>query len=230
VSGALYKSGRRPAIHRITETLLASIFDQGRTRVFGYMSLSVDFDVTALLLAWSQGNAEAREELIPIVYGELRRLAGRALRRESSDLTLQPTVLVHELYQRLIDQRRVKWRDRSHFYAVAGSLMRRIVVDHARRRKALRRGGSCSRVTLDTASEALAAEPEVDVIALDDALKELSRLSEIQARIVELRFFGGLSGDETAEALGISRRTVTRDWGVARVWLYRRLNEQSAAS
>jgi RNA polymerase sigma-70 factor (ECF subfamily) len=194
------------------------------------VSSSVDADVTALLLAWSEGDAEAREQLIPIVYGELRRLAGRALRRERSDLTLQPTVLVHELYQRLIDQRRVTWRDRSHFYAVSGSLMRRIIVDHARRRKALRRGGSSARVSLDTASEALAAQPEVDVIALDDALQELGRRSDIQARIVELRFFAGMSGDETAEALGISRRTVTRDWGVARAWLYRRLNEQSRAS
>jgi RNA polymerase sigma-70 factor (ECF subfamily) len=194
------------------------------------VSSTVDADVTALLLAWSEGDAEAREQLIPIVYGELRRMAGRALRRDRSDLTLQPTVLVHELYQRLIDQRRVKWRDRSHFYAVAASLMRRIVVDHARRRKALRRGGTSPRVSLDGASEALVAQPEVDVIALDDALQELGRLSDVQARIVELRFFAGLSGDETAEALGISRRTVTRDWAVARAWLYRRLNEQSAAS
>jgi RNA polymerase sigma-70 factor (ECF subfamily) len=186
--------------------------------------------VTALLLAWSEGKPEARELLIPIVYAELRRLASRALRRERSDQTLQPTVLVHELYERLIDQRRVKWRDRSHFYAVAGSLMRRIVVDHARRRKALRRGGSTAFLTLDAATEAAVAQPQVDVIALDDALQELGRLSSTQARIVELRFFAGLSGDETAEALGISRRTVTRDWGVARAWLYRRLNEQSVAS
>jgi len=180
-------------------------------------------DVTALLLAWGRGEAEAREELIPLVYAELRRLAGRAMAGERGDHTLEPTALVHETYLRLIRQSGVPWQNRAHFFGVAARLMRQILVDHARAHKADKRGGGKPRLTLDSALAATAGGNEVELLALDDALTELTRIDEDQGRIVELRFFGGLSVVETAEALGISTATVKRDWAVARAWLFRRL-------
>jgi RNA polymerase sigma factor (TIGR02999 family) len=180
-------------------------------------------NVTGLLLRWNQGVEEAREQLIPLVYSELRKLAARSLRGERAGHTLQPTALVHEAYQKLIDQRSVEWQNRAHFYGVAAGLMRRILVDHARRRNARRRGGGAEKVP-DVEDAAGAVGPrDVDLVALDHALLELASFDPQQARIVELRYFGGLSLEETAEAAGISRATVHREWTLARAWLRQRL-------
>jgi RNA polymerase sigma factor (TIGR02999 family) len=179
-------------------------------------------DVTLLLLEWNRGDPGAREKLIPLVYRELRRLAGRSLRGERADHTLQPTALVHEAYLKLVDQRRVRWRNRAHFFAVASALMRRILVDHARRRKAQKRGAGVARVSADETA-AVPWARDVDVLDLDEALTELSDLDPGQGRVVELRFFGGLSIDETAEATGRSKATVNRDWSMAKAWLHDRL-------
>lgn len=181
-----------------------------------------DRDVTELLLQWNEGRPEAREQLIESVYRELRRLAGGLLNGERRDHTLQPTALVHEAYQKLIDQRRVQWQNRAHFFAVAARIMRRILVDHARARRALRRGGRD--VCVPLTDDAAAIEPaDVDLISLDDALSELAALDPDMARIVELRYFGGLTVEESAEAAGVSRATVHRDWNMARAWLRQRL-------
>jgi RNA polymerase sigma factor (TIGR02999 family) len=180
--------------------------------------------VTGLLLEWNQGNSRARAQLISLVYRELRKRAGSLLKLERADHTLQPTALVHEVYLKLIDQQKVSWRNRAHFFAIASSLMRRIVVDHARRHGASKRGGAAERVTL---SEALTSRAsvgrDIDLISLDAALQELAGFDPDQARVVELRFFGGLSLEETAEALGTSLSTVKRDWVMARGWLRLRL-------
>jgi RNA polymerase sigma-70 factor (ECF subfamily) len=180
-------------------------------------------DVTTLLIEWSQGDTAARERLIPLVYRQLRALAGKALQLEPSEVTLQPTALVHELYEKLVDRNRVVWQNRAHFFAIAAVLMRRMLVDHARRRRAQRRGGDVTRVTLTEGENGVVAGAQVDLLALDGALSELAAVDPDQARIVEMRFFGGLTGDETAEVLGISRATVTREWSMARVFLRRRL-------
>jgi RNA polymerase sigma factor (TIGR02999 family) len=178
-------------------------------------------DVTGLLLQWSLGSEAARDQLLPLLYRELRGIAARSMRSERPDHTLQPTALVHETWFKLIDQQRVQWRNRAHFFGVAAALMRRILVDHARKRGAQRRGGGADKLSLEGVP---GAEPQgVDVLALDSALEELSRLDEKQARIVELRFFGGLSAEETAEAVGLSRATVYREWDLAKAWLHRRL-------
>jgi RNA polymerase sigma factor (TIGR02999 family) len=179
-------------------------------------------DITALLLEWSQGSEAARDELIPLLYSELRGIAARSMSAERGEHTLQPTALVHETWFRLIDQRRVQWRDRSHFFGVASGLMRRVLVDHARRRAADKRGGGASPVTLDLEPETHAKS--VDVIALDTALGELALIDETQARIVELRFFGGCSPEETAESVGMSRAAMYREWDLAKAWLFRRLS------
>lgn len=181
--------------------------------------------ITQLLDDWSGGNRAALERLLPIVYGELRRLARRELRRERAGHTLQPTALVHELYVRLVDQRRASWENRAQFFAVAAQLMRRILVDHARARVAAKRGGSSPRVSLDEAGDAIdvAIAPAFEVLAVDRALTRLTLLDPEQARIVELRFFSGLSVDETAHVLGRSPRTIKREWRLAKAWLYRHL-------
>ena len=191
------------------------------------MSAQATGDVTALLRAWDQGQIEARDELIGLVYRELRRIASRSLASERGDHTLQPTALVHEAYERLADLRTARFNDRAHFFAVAAGLMRRILVDHARRRRALRRGGSAEKVQLNAnlVGGASGAD-EVDVIALDVALDELAELDRSQARVVELRFFAGLGPGEIAEATGVSRATVHRQWTMARAWLHRRLNRR----
>lgn len=180
-------------------------------------------DVTGLLLQWNEGSQEARERLIALVYQELRRLAARALRSERSDHTLQPTALVHEAYLKLVDQRKVQWRNRAHFFAVAAGLMRRILVDHARRHRAARRGGTAPKMSIAEDAVAAPGGPDVDLIALDVALTELHAFDPDQSRVVELRFFGGLTVEETAEAVGASRATVQRDWSMARAWLRERL-------
>jgi RNA polymerase sigma factor (TIGR02999 family) len=184
-------------------------------------------DVTALLRAWDEGRGAARDELIALVYRELRRIATRSLALERADHTLEPTALVHEAYERMTDLRTARFRDRAHFFAVAAGLMRRILVDHARRRRALRRGGPLEKVALnENQVPGAAGADEVDVIALDAALTELAELDEGQARVVELRFFAGLGPGEIAEAMGTSRATVHRQWTMARAWLHRQLNRR----
>jgi RNA polymerase sigma factor (TIGR02999 family) len=176
--------------------------------------------VTRLLVEWTEGRTEAREELMPLVYEELRRIAGSRLRGERADHTLQATAIVHEAYMRLVDQTRVEWRNRAHFFAIAARMIRRILVDYARRRAAGKRGGGNVQITLD---EQLLASPErhLDLVALDEAMMAFSELDPDLARLVELRFFGGLTIKETAEVLGISPATVKREWAVARAWLHR---------
>jgi RNA polymerase sigma factor (TIGR02999 family) len=189
---------------------------------------STPSDVTQLLVAWGAGDAAAGDRLVPAVYAELRRQAARAMRRESFENTLQTTALVHEAYLRLVDQRRVVWRSRAHFFGVAAQLMRRILVDHARGRHAAKRGGGLQQLALLDADVAIpaAAEAGVEVIALHEALERLAALDPVQARLVELRYFGGLSIEETAEALDVSPATVKREWAIARAWLRRELGTQ----
>ncbi len=179
-------------------------------------------DVTHLLLAWCDGSQQALDELMPLIYDELHRLAARTMRRERSDHTLQPTALVNEAYLRLIDQRRVRWRNRAHFIGVAAQLMRRVMVKHAERLRTAKRGGGVRPVVFE---EALAPDKatEAHILALDEALVRLQKLDQRQGQIVELRYFGGLSGQEIADFLDISRRTVDREWRLARTWLKREL-------
>ena len=180
--------------------------------------------ITQLLIEWNNGRNGALEDLLPLVYGELRRLAAHRLRREAPDHTLQPTALVHEAYIRLVDQRRVRWQNRAHFYGVAAHIMRRILVDQARARKADKRGGGWERVTL-IGDKTPNGSREVDVLALDAALARLAALDAEQERIVELRYFGGLTLEETAEVVGISTATVKREWAIARAWLRAELSD-----
>lgn len=179
-------------------------------------------DVTQLLLAWSSGRREALDQLLPLVYHELRKIAERYLRRERSGHTLQTTALVHEAYLKLIDQRQVQWQNRAHFFGIAAQAMRRILVDHARSRQTGKRGGL--RLTLDENLD-VSDERAADLLALDDALNALAALDPQKSRIVELRYFGGLSIEETAEVLGIGTATVTRQWRLARAWLYGEINK-----
>ena len=182
-------------------------------------------NVTQLLISWGNGNKEALDKLLPLVYDELRRQAARYLRRERAGHTLQTTALIHEAYLRLVDQKNVHWQNRAHFFGLAAQLMRRILVDHARTKKRDKRGGSDIRVSL-TGVQVLAKSQEVDVVALDEALDRLEQLDEQQSRIVELRFFSGLTVEETAEALSISPATVKRDWSMAKAWLHRELSSE----
>jgi len=181
-------------------------------------------DVTRLLEAMNDGDPEAGDRLIPIVYDELRRLATAYMRRERGGHTLQPTTLVHEAYLKLVDQRSVLWQGRSHFFGIAAQAMRRILVDHARRRTASRRGGGRRDTLLD--DYPAPEENPLDLISLDVALEQLMRVDARQARTVELRFFGGLSVEETARVLGVSQVTVKRDWRHAKAWLYRAMEGQ----
>lgn len=178
-------------------------------------------DVTALLLAWSEGNESARSRLIDVVYDELRRVARRQLRGERNDHSLAPTALVHEIYLKLVDQRRVRWENRAHFFSIAARLMRRVLVDHARTRAAAKRGRDVT-VALE-AVDAQTAPLDVDVIALDAALDKLAAIDARQSRLVELRFFAGLTVEETAAVLEVAPITVKRDWTHARAWLFREL-------
>ena len=180
-------------------------------------------DVTRLLAETAAGHEEAAARLFPIVYDELRRLAASALRRERADHTLQPTALVHEAFLRLVDVPDAQWHDRGHFVAVAARAMRRVLVDHARGRNALKRGSAEVRVPIDDVDVPSGQAGDVDLVALDDALGRLAAVDERQARIVELRFFGGLTVEETAALIGSSPRTVKRDWHMARAWLRREL-------
>jgi RNA polymerase sigma-70 factor (ECF subfamily) len=179
-------------------------------------------NVTQLLLGWGKGDKEALDQLLPIVYEELRRQAAHYLRRERVGHTLQTTALIHEAYLRLIDQRNVQWQNRAQFFGIAAQLMRRILVDHARTKKRAKRGGSDIRVSLGEAN-ALTRVQDLDVVALHEALERLELIDEQQSKIVELRFFSGLTVEETAEVLSISTATVKRDWSMAKAWLHREI-------
>lgn len=174
--------------------------------------------ITALLHQLSEGNREVEPDLIPQIYGELRRLAARYMRHERKNHTLQPTALVHEAYERLVQQPQVPWQSRAHFYATASQLMRHILVDHARTRQAAKRGGIQQQVTLDE-SVLSAMDQSIDMLALHEALERLERFDVRQARIIELHFFGGLTFEEIAMVMQLSERTVKRDWSMARAWL-----------
>jgi len=182
-------------------------------------------DVTDLLLSWRQGDAAALDRLVPLVYDELRRVARRHLRGEPPGHALQATALVHEVYLRLVDIDRMTLTSRAHFFGVAATLMRQIVVDHARRQRADKRGGGATMLSLDEASPV--ATSTVDVLALDEALDALSAIDARQCQVVELRFFAGLTIDEAATALGISSATVEREWALAKAWLYRHLSSHA---
>lgn len=181
-------------------------------------------EVTALLHRWSAGEPEALDRLVPIIYGELRRMAESFLRFEGGGHPLQPTALVHELYLKLVDQERAQWRDREQFFGVAAKMMRRILVDHARKAMAGKRGARAEHVTIDDALEQPA--PDRTLLAVDEALTRFAGLDPERARIVELRYFGGLELQEIAELLQVSRTTVKRHWTVARMWLHRELEDQ----
>jgi RNA polymerase sigma factor (TIGR02999 family) len=181
--------------------------------------------VTKLLIAWGHGSREALDKLIPIVYDELRRQASRCLRRERPGHTLETTDLINEAYLRLADQNSLHLRNRTHFFAIAARLMRQILVDHARAKHRLKRGGADLRVTL-TGATAIASVRDVDLIAVDEALNRLAKIDQQQSRIVELRFFSGLNVEETAAALGISPATVKRDWRLAKGWLHREISNR----
>lgn len=185
--------------------------------------------VTQLLSDWQAGDDRALERLMPLVYGELRRLAGRYLNREREGHTFETHDLIHEAFLRLIDQRQVDWRSRAHFFGIAAQMMRRILVDHARRRGALRHGGDVRQLLGEEVAD-IAVDRDASLVALDDALTELARSDESLARVVELRFFGGLEHDEIASLLGVSNPTVRRRWRVARAWLYRHLSGGEASS
>jgi RNA polymerase sigma factor (TIGR02999 family) len=176
-------------------------------------------DVTALLVAWTNGDKAALDRLMPLVYAELRGIAKRRLARERGE-SLQTTALVHEAYLRLIDQHSVRWQNRAHFFAIAARLMRRILIDHARARTCDRRGGGATLVSLDAAPD-VSTTRAAELVDLDAALQALARLDPRKAQVVELRFFGGLSVEETAEVLGVSGVTVMRDWSAAKAWLHR---------
>jgi RNA polymerase sigma factor (TIGR02999 family) len=183
-------------------------------------------EITQLLLAWSHGQQSALDQLIPLVHDELHRIAKRYMGRERPGQTMQTTALVNEAYLRLVDSSRVHWQNRAHFFAIAAQLMRRILVDFARSRHNLKHGGRAEQVSLD---EALVISPErgADIVALDNALKALASLDARQSQVVELRFFGGLSINETAEVLKVSEGTVRRDWSLAKAWLHRELSGAS---
>ena len=185
--------------------------------------MSQNHRITQMLHEWSDGNREALEELMPLVYQELHKQAARYLRRERQNHTLQTTGLIHEAYLKLVDQRSLNWQNRTHFFAIAAQLMRRILVDHARAKHREKRGADFLMMPLEEAALVAGDEKSVDLVALDEALNRLSEIDAQQARIVELRYFSGLSLEETAEALRISRTTVAQDWNMAKAWLHREL-------
>jgi RNA polymerase sigma factor (TIGR02999 family) len=193
------------------------------------MHAQIPKDVTALLLKWKSGeDDEASEKLIPLVYEELRRVARAYLQRERKDHTLQATALVHEAYLRMVDNTEVSWKDRAHFYGIAARLMRQILMQHARAHQAAKRGGSGQiKMSLEEAPE-MATECAVELLALDEALEDFTRIYPRKSKVVELKFFGGMEAKEISEALQISEKTVTRDWNFARLWLSRELRKDAA--
>ena len=186
--------------------------------------MSSDADITALLVDWSNGDRSALEKLLPLVERELHRLAHSYMRREDPDHTLQTTALINETYLRLVDQRKVQWQNRAHFFGIAAQIMRRILLNYARDQNRLKRGGRAIHVSLSKA-DVMPAEKDRELISLNDALNRLGELDERKARVVELRYFGGLSVDEVAEILGVAPITVMRDWQFAKAWLARELQD-----
>lgn len=181
--------------------------------------------ITQLLKKWSEGNQEILDKLMPLVYEELRRQASRYLRRERSNHTLQTTALIHEAYLKLVDQKEVEWQSRAHFFAIAAQAMRRILVDYARERHRDKRGGNAENLPIEDALMISSKEKSVDLVALDEALTRLAEFDERQARVVELRYFSGLSIEETADVLGVSNVTVRRDWNMAKAWLHQQITK-----
>ena len=183
-------------------------------------------EITERLIAWGAGDRAALDQLLPVVYQELRRMAGNYLRQENPGHTLQPTALVHEAWLRLIDQARVDWRNRAQFFGVAAQMMRRILVDHAKSKHREKRGGDAVKLSLDDAIN-LSRERAADLLALDDALDELTRVDERKSRVVELRYFGGFTVEEIAQILEVSPETVMRDWKLAKAWLYQQIRQEA---
>jgi RNA polymerase sigma factor (TIGR02999 family) len=202
-------------------------FGTTEIRTMSEQTGGVSVDVSVLLQAWGRGDLRARDQLTPLVYGELRRRAAAYLRHERPNHTLQATALVHEAYVRLIGQKRVAWRNRAQFFGIAAQMMRRILVDHARAHQAAKRPRGEWRVAVDE-HHAVTSAPDCELLLLDQALTELAAFDPRQAQIVEMRYFGGLSEQEVAEVLDVSRSTVTREWQTARAWLYRRITGGSA--
>jgi RNA polymerase sigma factor (TIGR02999 family) len=177
-------------------------------------------NITQMLIELTDGKKDVVNEILPLIYAELRKLASGYLRKERSNHTLQPTALVHEAYMKLIDQKKVKWQNRSHFFGIAAQVMRRILMDHARKHKAEKRGGAGENISLEEEFIIVQGERSDQLLALDEALENLAKIDEIKAKIVELRYFGGLSVEETAEVLGVSEITIKRHWRMAKAWLY----------
>ncbi len=184
------------------------------------MNQQTSNEITQMLIEMTDGNEEVVNEILPLIYDELRRLAGNYLRKERGNHTLQPTALVHEAYMKLIDQKAVKWQNRSHFFGIAAQIMRRILVDHARKHKAEKRGGEGDNISLEEEFVVSEKSRPAELLALDEALEKLAVMDEIKAKIVELRYFGGLNVRETAEVLDVSEITVKRHWRAAKAWLY----------
>jgi len=193
------------------------------------MGDELQHEVTQILHKWSDGDADAPARLMPLVYDELRRQARNYLARERGAHTLQPTALVHEAYLRLVDQTRVNWQNRAHFFGMAANMMRRVLIDYARAHATEKRGGAAIRLSVDDVQIPL-EQRAAELIALDEALEELAKFDERKAKIVEMRFFGGLTDEEIAEVLGITTRTVWRDWKTARLWLFRELSDPPAGA
>jgi RNA polymerase sigma factor (TIGR02999 family) len=190
------------------------------------MNKSPPNEITERLIAWGAGDRAALDQLLPVVYQELRRMAGNYLRQENPGHTLQPTALVHEAWLRLIDQARVDWRNRAQFFGVAAQMMRRILVDHAKAKHREKRGGDAVKLSLDDVIN-LSGERAADLLALDDALDELTRVDERKSRVVELRYFGGFTIEEIAQILEVSPETVMRDWKLAKAWLYQQIRQEA---
>jgi RNA polymerase sigma factor (TIGR02999 family) len=186
--------------------------------------MSEELDITQLLIEWNGGNQAALDRLMPLIYDELQRIARRHLRRESGTQTLQTTALVHEAYLKMIDQTRISWQNRSQFFGVAAEMMRRILIDHARKRLRDKRGGKAVKLSLDDGNIDVSAERAAELVALDEALQKLAEQEPEKAKLVELRYFGGLSIEETAEVLGVGTATVTRQWRIVKAWLYKEIS------
>ncbi len=191
------------------------------------MSQTSAQDLTQMLIQLSEGRAQVVDDILPLIYDELRRLAGNYLRRERSDHTLQPTALVHEAYLKLIDQTQVKWQNRAHFFGIAANIMRRILVDYARQHRADKRGGAAEKLPLEEEILIVSEGKSAELLALDEAMENLAKIDEQKSKIVELRYFGGLSVEETAEVLGVSEVTVKRHWRMAKAWLYGQLSQEN---
>jgi RNA polymerase sigma factor (TIGR02999 family) len=210
----------------VTSKIRGAILHPVRTGLHMLNDASPSHEVTQLLLDWNNGNQDVLEKLMPLVYKELRRLARQYLNKEREGHTLLTTDLVHEAYLRLVDQKRVQWQNRAHFFGIAAQLMRRILVDHARGKNRVKRGAGAQQVSLNEVAMVV-VDSKVDILAIDEALRRLAEIDERKAKVVELRFFGGLEIDEVAEFLELSPITVSRDWKMAKAWLHRALSDES---